>query len=417
MDIKREGVAKRKQIRLAVTLFLATAAVAFAGWRVSLLKPAAPSVERATVWIDTVKRGPMVREVSGLGTLVAEDTIVVPAVTAGRVERVWLLPGANVRADTVLVSLVNPELQQQKLDSDFAVKMAEARLEDLRVRLDSETLTMKAELARIESEQLQAQMTLDRDELLFKEKLKVELEYRLSKARAQQLAGRVGIEQERVNMRKDSVEAQMALQRAEIEKLKAMAELKQSQVDALKVRAGVAGVLQEMPVSAGQQLNAGTVLAKIAQPTHLKAQLKVAETQAKDIAVGQVATIDTRNGVIPGSVMRIDPAAREGTVLVDVKLEAALPPGVRMDSSVDGRIELERLKDILYVGRPVFGQPNAQVGLFKLNPATGEATRVSVRLGRSSVNVIEVVDGLKEGDQVILSDMSAQESAERIRLN
>jgi HlyD family secretion protein len=401
MDIKREGVAKRKQIRLAVSLFLLTTAVAYAGWRVSLLKPAAPSVDRATVWIDTVKRGPMVREVSGLGTLVAEDTIVVPATTDGRVERVWLLAGATVGPDTVLVSLVNPELRQQKLDSDFAVKMSEARLDDLSVRLDSETLTMKAELARLQSEYQQASMTLDRDELLFKERLKVELDYRLSKAKVEQLAGRVEIEKERLRIRAASVAAQLALQR----------------VDALQVRAGVGGVLQEMPVSAGQRLAAGTVLAKIAQPKNLKAQLKIAETQAKDIVLGQVASIDTRNGIIPGHVMRIDPAAREGTVLVDVKLDGPLPAGARMDLGVDGRIELERLRDILFVGRPVIGQPNAQIGLFRLDKATGEAVRVPVRLGRSSVNVIEVVEGLKEGDQVILSDMSAQESADRIRLN
>jgi HlyD family secretion protein len=359
----------------------------------------------------------MVREVSGLGTLVAEDTIVVPAVTAGRVERVWLLPGAAVRADTVLVSLVNPELQQQKLDAGFAVKMAQARLEDLRVRLESETLTMRAELARIESEQKQAQMTLDRDELLFRERLKVELDYRLSKSKVEQLDGRVAIERERIQIRGASVQAQLALQQAEIEKLRAMADLKDSQVEALKVRAGVAGVLQEMAVSAGQQLNAGTVLAKIAQPTKLKAQLKIAETQAKDVAVGLAAMIDTRNGVIPGTVMRIDPAAREGTVLVDVRLEGPLPPGARMDLGVDGRIELERLRDILYVGRPVFGQPNGQVGLFRLEADSREAARVPVRLGRASVNVIEVLDGLKEGDQVILSDMSAQDATDRIRLN
>jgi HlyD family secretion protein len=422
MDIKREGVARRKQIRLAVGLLLTTAVAAYAGWRVSLLKAALPSVDRASVWIDSVRRGPMVREVSGIGTLVAEDTIVIPAATDGRVERVYLLAGAKVEADTVLISLVNPELQQQKVDSDYSVKMAEAKLADLRVRLSSETLTMQAELARLESELEEARITLERDELLYKERLKVEIDYKRSKIHVGQLAGRVAIEQERAKIRKDSVAAQVAVQEAEIEKLKAMAGLKQAQVEALRVRAGVPGVLQEMLVSAGQQLNAGTVLAKIAQPSKLKAQLKIVETQAKDVALGQLVSIDTRSGdtgnsVIAGRVMRIDPAAREGTVLVDVQLEGPLPQGARMDLSVDGRIELERLRKVLYVGRPVAGQPNTKIGLFRLLPGTPEAARVPVALGRSSTNLIEVLGGLSEGDRVILSDMSAHDGASRIRLN
>jgi HlyD family secretion protein len=416
LDVKREGVAKQKMIRRIVWGVLGLAAVSGISIGLARLKPAAPEVESATVWTDAVKRGPMLRQVRGLGTLVAEETIVIPTQTDGRVAQRFLLPGATVRPDSIIVSLTNPELDQQALDALYQVKMAEARLDDLKVKLQTDTLNQKAEFARMEKESMQAKLRYDRDEKLFKEGLLVDLTYRISKSDSEQSASRLEIEKERMGMRQASVDAQLALQRTEIDKLRAMADLKKSQVEALKVRAGVDGVLQEVPAEPGQRLPAGAVIAKVAQPKRLKAQLKVPETQAKDVTIGQVVEVDTRNGIIPGRVWRIDPAAREGTVTVDVKLEGELPPGARPDLSVDGTIEVERLVDVIYVGRPASGQPDSQMTLFRLDAGTKEATRVRVEFGKASVNTIEVKQGLQPGDKVILSDTSDWDSYDRIRL-
>ena len=421
MDVKREGVAKQKLIRRIVWGILGLGAVGGLSVAVARLKPAAQTVESATVWMDTVKRGPMLRQVRGLGTLVAEETIVIPSVTEGRVTRRWLLPGAAVHPDSIIVSLSNPELDQQALDAEFQVKMAGARLDDLKVKLETDTLTQKADLARVEKDAVQAKLRFDRDEKLFNEGLLIDLTYRISKSDSEQSLSRLDIEKQRYGMRSQSVDAQIALLATEIEKLRAMADLKKSQVEQLKVRAGVEGVLQEVPAEPGQRLPAGAVIAKVAQPKRLKAQLKIPETQAKDVTIGQLVEVDTRSGIIPGRVWRIDPAAKEGTVTIDVQLTGPLPPGARPDMSVDGTIEVERLTDVIFVGRPASGQPDTQMKLFKLDPAspdgkTGEAVQVRVEFGKASVNTIEVKQGLQPGDKVILSDTSDWDSHDRIRL-
>ncbi|HXK58479.1 MAG TPA: HlyD family efflux transporter periplasmic adaptor subunit [Acidobacteriota bacterium] len=417
MDIPRSSSVKRKKlIRRAIFLVLLGVAVLLTSLGLSRLKPAAPAVEASTIWPDTVKRGPMVRQVRGLGTLVPKDVLWIPAVTSDRVERILMRPGAKVGPDTILLVLSNPELELQALDAEYAVKAAEAEYNGLKVRLESQQLTQQAELARIQSEFYQSKLQADRDEMLAKEGLLADLTLHLSRSTSEQLEQRQRIEEKRLEIQAKSNEAELAVQRAQIDKLRALAELRRSEVEALKVRAGAAGVLQELPVQVGQQLAAGTIIAKVAQPERLHAELKVPETQVKDVAIGQPAQIDTRNGIIPGTVSRIDPAVREGTVTVDVDLIGELSPGARPDLSVEGIIEIERLADVVYVGRPAFGQPNSTVGMFRIEEDGKTAVRVPVKLGRSSVNTIEIVEGLKPGDRVILSDTSSYDGYDRIRL-
>jgi HlyD family secretion protein len=381
----------------------------------SRLGPAAPAVERATVWADTVKRGPMVREVRGLGTLVPEDILWIPAVTDGRVKR-RLLPGIVVKADTVLLELTNPELEQAALDAEWQLKQAVADFNSLKARLDSQLLDQRVTAATVQSDYQQARLTAEKDEALVKLGLQSELNLKLSAAKAVAFTTQNQIETERVKVLSNSIEAQLAAQQAKIEQLRALYALKRSQLDSLRVRAGAEGVLQEVPVEVGQRLAAGTILAKVAQPAHLKAQLKIAETQAKDVQLGQKASIDTHNGVIAGHVVRIDPSVINGTRTVDVKLDDLLPPGAVPDLSVDGTITIERLSDVLYVGRPTLGQPNSKTTLFKLVNDGKEAVRVPVMLGRASVSTIEIVEGLNPGDEIILSDMSRWDGFDRIRL-
>lgn len=417
MDIPRgSSVRRNKLIKKAIYAVLVCAAILVTTLGLSRLKPAAPPIDASTVWPDTVKRGPMIRQVRGLGTLVPKDVLWIPAVTQGRVARILMRPGAKVEPDTVLLVLNNPELELQALDAEYQVKAAEAEYADLAVRLESQRLTQQAEVARIQSEYQQSKLRADRDELLAKEGLAADLDVRLSKSTAEQLGQRHVIEEKRLEIQAKSNEAQLAVQRAQIDKLTALAKLRRNEVEALRVRAGAAGVLQELPVQVGQQLAAGTIIAKVAQPEHLQAELKVPETQVKDVKIGQPVQVDTRNGVIPGSVSRIDPAVREGTVTVDVALEGALPDGARPDLSVEGIIEVERLTDVVYMGRPAFGQPNSTVGMFRIEKDGKTALRVTVKLGRSSVNTIEVVEGLKPGDRVILSDTSSYDSYDRIEL-
>ncbi len=417
MDIPRSSSVKRNRlIKRIVYGILLCAAILVTTLGLSRLKPAAPPIDASNVWPDTVKRGPMVRQVRGLGTLVPKDVLWIPAVTSGRVERILMRPGAKVEPGTVLLVLNNPELELQALDAEYQVKAAQAKYADLEVQLESQRLTQQAEVARIESDYQQQKLRADRDELLAKEGLTADLNLRLSQSTAEQLGQRHKIEVKRLDIQAKSNEAQLAVQRAEIDKLVALAQLRRNEVEALKVRAGAAGVLQELPVQVGQQLAAGTIIAKVAQPEHLQAELKVPETQVKDVKIGQPVQVDTRNGVIPGSVSRIDPAVREGTVTVDVALEGALPDGARPDLSVEGIIEIERLTDVVYMGRPAFGQPNSTVGMFRIEKDGKTASRVTVKLGRSSVNTIEVVEGLKPGDRVILSDTSSYDSYDRIEL-
>jgi HlyD family secretion protein len=410
-------------IRRIVYAAVILTAIPLITWGLSKMKPAAPPVERATVWIDTVKRGPMLRQVRGLGTLVPEEILWLPALTDGQIEKILLRPGANVRPETVVMELSNPQLQLDELNAEWQVKSAEATYRDLEAKLQNLKLDQQAAAARVASEYQQAKLNADVESKLSEQGLTSDVKVKTTKAIADELANRADIEQEKVGSVQKSIEAQLAAQRVQIEKLRAEYELKRKQVQQLKIRAGVLGVLQQLgatpaaPVEVGQRVMAGAILAKIAQPSKLKAELKIAETQARDVMVGQIAEVDTRNGIIPGRVSRIDPASQNGTVTVDVRLEGELPLGARPDLSVDGTVELERLDNILYVGRPVFGQPNSATTLFRLDAEGREATRIPVKLGRSSVNTIEVVEGLKVGDQVILSDMSAQDAHNRIRLN
>ena len=417
MDIPRPDVARKRRLRRVIYGAAGIILVPLITWGLSTLKPAAPTVEKATVWTDTVKRGPMLIQVRGLGTLVPEEILWIPATTDGRVVRRFVLPGSPVTADTVVLELTNPELEQLALDAEWQLRAAQAQLNSLKAQLESQLLDQKAAAATVQSEYQQAKLNAEKDEELAKLGLGASLNVKLSKAKAEALTTRNSIEQQRLQVSSDSVKAQLDAQKARVEQLRALYELKRTQLDSLRVRAGAEGVLQELPVEVGQRVTAGTILAKVVQPTRLKAQLKIPETQAKDVQIGQVASIDTRNGIIPGSVMRVDPAVQNGTVTVDVKLEGALPKGARPDLSVDGTIEIERLRDVLYVGRPAFGQPNSTVGIFKLEAGGKEATRVQVKLGRSSVNTIEILSGLQVGDQVILSDMSAWDAFNRIRLN
>jgi multidrug resistance efflux pump len=383
----------------------------------SRLKPAPPSVDRATVWPDTVKRGPMLLQVRGLGTLVPEEILWIPAPIDGRVERRPVLPGTPVKADTVLVELTNPDIQEAALEAEWQVKAAEALYNSLRAQLDSQLMDQRATAATVQSDYQQAKLQAETDEKLAKLGLGSELKVDISKAKAEALATRNEIEKNRVEVSQKSVEAQLAAQKARVEQLRALYQLKKTQLESLRVRAGADGVLQELPVEFGQRLTAGTILAKVVQPTRLKAQLKIAETQAKDIQIGQSASIDTHNGIIAGHVSRIDPASQSGTRTVDVKLDGPLPKGAVPELSVDGTIELEHLNDVLYVSRPAFGQPNSTISLFKVENDGKTAVRVQVKVGRTSVNTIEILDGLKVGDEVILSDMTRWDSFDRIRLN
>jgi HlyD family secretion protein len=423
MDVPRgKEVARRKLIRRIIYIALIVAAVPLITWGLSRLKPAAPSVDGATVWRDTVKRGPMVRDVRGLGTLVVEQYRWIPAAFDSRVEKINFLPGVTVHADDVVMVTSNPDMELAAVDLEWQIKAAQANLENLKVTLETQQLAQKATTEQVKSDMEQAELQADRDSQLTKLGLKSDLDTKLSVAKYQELKGRYALSKEQLDISDKSIQAQMDAQKVGIEKLQAAYNLKKQQVDQLVIRAGAEGTLTQlgttaMPLEVGMRVAPGAILAKIAQPNKLKATLKIPETQVKDVAIGQSASIDTRNGIIPGHVSRIDPAAVNGTVDVDVTLEGALPPGARPDLSVDGTITLEKLTDVVYVGRPVIGQAGAKISLFKVDPDGKEAQRVPVTLGRASVNNIEVVDGLKVGDQVILSDMSAQDAYNRIRLN
>jgi HlyD family secretion protein len=415
MDIPRESAKRQRRIRRIIYSVVGLIAIGSVTYGLSRLKPAAPSVDKATVWIDTVKRGPMLLEVRGLGTLVPEEIVWIPATSDGRVVS-RILPGVHLKADSVILELKNPELEQAALDAEWQLKAAQAEYNSLKAQLDSKLLDEKANAATVQAEYRQAVLNAEKDEALAKAGLGAELNSKLSRAKADELTTRNKIEQDRLSVSAASAKAQLEASKAKIEQLRVLYELKRAQLDRLRVRAGIEGVLQEVPVEVGQQVTTGTILAKVAQPTRLKAELKIPETQAKDIQIGQLASVDTRNGVVSGHVMRIDPAVLNGTVTVDVKLEGPLPQGARPDLSVEGTIEIENLKDVIYVGRPAFGQPNSTVGIFKLDEEGNGASRVQVKLGRSSVNTVEILEGLKPGDRVVLSDMSTWDAFNRIRL-
>lgn len=382
---------------------------------VSKLKPAAPGVERGTVWIDTVKRGPMVRDVRGQGTLVPEDIRWIPATTQGRVERIRLRPGTEVQANSVILDLSNPQLDQEFREAELKLSGAEAALTNLKVQSQNEALAQEAATTNIEADYKKAALQAEANDQLAKKGIVSDIVLKQSKLDAEQLLARYTIAKKQLASYSDSIQARLAVQQSEVEQARAAVRLKQQQVDDLHVRAGFAGVLQVVPVDVGQQVAPGANLARVADPSRLKAELKIPETQAKDIQPGQTASIDTRNGVVAGKVVRIDPSVQNGTVTVDVTMTEPMPKGSRPDLSVDGTIELERLRDVLFVGRPAFGQEQSAVGLFKVQP-DGTASRIQVKLGATSVNVVEIRSGLSAGDQVILSDMSNWDAFDRIRL-
>lgn len=417
MDIPRHDLVRKRRVRRVIYTLVALLSVAAISYGLSRLEPAAPTVERATVFLDTVKRGPMVRQVRGLGTLIPEEIMYIPARDEGRVERRFVFPGTQVEPHTILLELSNPRLEQEVFEAKSQLKAAEAEYANLKVQLETQRLDREAAAAQIQAEFLQAKAQFNADEQQAKLGLIPELNLTKSRVDVEQLTVRLRLERERLGIRQEAVEAQLAAQRAQIEQLGALYGLRKSQLEQLRVRAGIHGILQQLEVEVGELVNAGDVLARVSDPKRLKGEIKIPETQAKDVQFGQRAKIDTRNGVIPGSVMRIDPAVLDGTVTVDVKLEAELPKGARPDLSVDGTIELEHLENVLYVGRPVYAQPESRIGLFRLGPDGEHAMRVQVTVGKMSVNTIEIREGLQVGDQVILSDMSAWDAYDRIRLN
>jgi HlyD family secretion protein len=417
MDIPRKSAAKKRRIKRIVYALTAVIVVGLITVGVSRLKPAAQSVDKATTLEDTVKRGSMVRQVRGLGTLVPEEIRYVPAISQGRIEKRLVQAGAQVKAETVIFELTNPEIQQAFIDAESQLRAADANLTTLRVQLDKLSLDQEATLAQAKSDFNKAKMQFEVNDSLGKQGLKSPLEVQLSKIAYEDLDSRVTLETKRLASSRLEAKAKLASEDEKVRQLKDAVQLKRTQLDALKVRAGIDGELQTIAVQVGQQVTVGQELARVANPKRLKAELKIAETQAKDIQLGQPVTIDTRNGIVSGRVIRIDPSVQNGTRTVDASLEGELPKGAVPDLSVDGTIELERLENILYVGRPVHGQENSTVGLFKVDPDGTGAARVQVRLGRTSVNTIEVMDGLKEGDRIILSDTSQWDNADRIRLN
>ena len=416
MDIQRVGAARKRRIRLAIMAGGGVLLIALATLGLSKLKPAPPSVDASTLYPDTVKRGDMDVQVRGLGTLVPVQIQWIPAVTEGRVERRFLLPGVKVSPDTPLLQLSNPQLQQEAQTAEWTMKADQANLDSLKATLNNQLLSEKSTLTSLESDHQQAQAQAEVDANLAAKGIVSDLTSQLSKAKATGLASQVAIEKKRVSTLAASLDSQLAAQKAKVEQDRALYLLKKRQMDDLMVRAGYSGILTDIPVEVGQQVAAGNTLAKVVDPTQLKAQLQIAETQAKDIQLNQLASIDTHNRIIPGRVVRIDPAVVNGTVTVDVALEGKLPDGARPDLSVDGTVEISHLTNVLYVGRPAFGQANSTVGLFKEIPGTNEAERVQVKLGEASVNEVQILQGLNVGDKVILSDMSRWDGFDRVRL-
>ena len=417
MDIARpEEEKRRKRVRRFVYAGAGLVLVVVITAALARLKPAAPTVDRSTIWTDTVKRGPMLRDVRGLGTLVPETIWVIPAATGGRVAKRYLLPGTPVKANSVILDLSNPQLQQEALDAEYQLKGAQAAYEQTKAQLENQLMDKRTQAASVSSQYRTAEMQKEAFERLGKLGLKAELDVRTAEVQAEELAKQNDLAQQEVKTFSNSITAQLAVQQANVDQKRAFDALRKSQLEEMHVRAGIDGVLQELDVDVGQQVAQGAPLARVAQPKLLKAELKIAETQAKDIEIGEKASVDTHNGVIPGHVMRIDPSVVSGTRTVDVKLDGPLPPGAVPDLSVEGTIEIERLADVLYVGRPVHGDADSTVGLFKVVDGGKEAVRVSVGLGRVSVNSVEIRKGLQVGDEVILSDMSASDNVDRVEL-
>jgi len=417
MDVPREGVAAKKRKRRILIISASAVGLILATFALSRLKPAAPSVDRSSVWIDTVKKGPMVRQVRGLGTLVPEEFRWIPTTTEASVEKILIWPGTKVESGDVILELTSPELEQSAHEAESKAKAAEAELATEKATLQRELLDQESKAAVAHSAYEQSKMERQTNDQLAKNGLVADLVYKTSKIKEEECQKSDDIEQKRLTFSRDSIEPQLASKQAAVDQANQLAKLKLDQVEGLHVKAGMSGVLQALPVQVGQRVKPGDNLARVADPSKLKAQVKIAETQAKDIQPNQQAVIDTRNGVVKGHVKRVDPAVEQGTVTVDVAFDEELPKGARPDLSVDGTIELERLDNVVFVGRPAFGQENNTVGMFKLVAGSSEAVRTPVKLGKTSVNTIEILSGLNPGDQVILSDTSAWDSHERIRLN
>ncbi len=419
MDIARPEFKQQKRRRQIIWTVIAVVCVAAVTVAVSRLKPAVPEVERSTVWTDTVKRGSMLRQVRGLGSLIPsqEFTRQIPAETEATVVRIRMLPGSQVKADTILLEMSNPQVEQAAVDAKLQLKASEAEYQSLRVTLQSNLMNQKAGAATVTADYSQAKLQADTDKALYDLGVISGMAYKNSKSKADELTTRNNIEGERLDINQKAIESQLAQQQAKVEQIRVLSELKQKQLDALKVRAGIEGVLVDLPLQVGQHVTPGAMLAKVVQPNHLMAELKIPETQARDVQIGQPASVDTHNGTVSGTVMRVDPAVQNGTVTVDVQLTGELPKGARPDLSVDGTIDLEKLDDVLYVGRPAFGQENSTISLFKLDPGGRGGVRVPVKVGRASVNSIQIIEGLHDGDTVILSDMSRYDNTDRIKLN
>ena len=417
MDIRRDDLKTKKRRRQLLIGTAVGVLLIGATLGVARLKPAAPEVDRASVWLDTVKRGEMLREIRGPGTLVPKEIRWITAETNAHVERILIRPGALVHTDAVLMELSNPEVQEQLAGAVAAVAAARADNAAKKMSLENQLLDQKANFAQVQSDYESARLEEEAKRDLAQRGVIPMIQFRQIELTTAQRKVRLDIERERIVKFADTMGAQLDADRARLGQLETTQALRQRQADALQVKAGIDGVLQQVPVQEGQQVSAGTNLARIARPDVLRAELRIAETQAKDVVVGQKVGVDTRNGIAAGTVERIDPAVQNGTVQVDVDLTGPLPPGARPDLSVEGTIEIERLADVIYVGRPAFGQPDSEVRLFRLNPSDGLAERIPVRLGRSSVNLIEIKQGLKPGDQVVLSDTSAWDAYDRIKFN
>ena len=418
MDIARPEFKTQKRRRQTIVLVAAVLGAAAVSVGVSRMKPAAPSVERGTVWTDTVKRGPMVRQVRGLGSLAPSQESVrqIPAETEATVVRIHMLPGSQVTASTILLEMRNPQTEEAAVDAQLQLKAAQAEYQSLGVKLESDLMNQKAGAATVHADDAQAQRQADTDRALYELGVISGLAYKASKDKADALTTRNDLETRRLTANQRAIASQIAAQQAKVDQMRTLAQLKQDQLGALKVRAGIDGVLMDLPLQVGQHVLPGTMLAKVVEPDHLMAILKVAQSQARDVQIGELASVDTHNGVIAGTVMRVDPAVQNGTVTVDVKLTGDLPKGARPDLSIDGTIDLERMGNVLYVGRPAFGQENSTISVFKLATDGHGASRVPVKVGRSSVNSIQIIEGLREGDTIIVSDMTRWDNTDHIRI-
>jgi len=418
VDIARPEFKQQKRRKQIVIGAVALIILVLVTVGVARLKPAAPSVERSTVWTDTVKQGPMLRQVRGIGSLIPsqEFTRQIPAETDATVIRIRVLPGTEVKADTVLMEMTNPATEQAALDADLQLKAAEAEYESLRVKLESDLMTQKAGAATVTQDYSQAKLQAETDKALYDLGVISGLAYKASKGKSDELTTRNGLEEQRLTIAEKAILAQLRQQQAKVDQMRTLAQLRRRELNDLKVHAGIDGVLVDLPMQVGQRVAPGTMLARVIQPNHLIAELKIAETQARDVQIGEPASVDTHNGIVSGTVMRVDPGVQNGTVTVDVNITGELPKGARPDLSVDGTIDLEKLDNVLYVGRPAFGQESSTISLFRLDPDSKGAVRVPVKVGRASVNSIQVLEGLHVGETVILSDMSRWDNTDRIRL-